>query len=155
VFEAPYAGLGVFENLEAARAIEKSLKQFHITRSRFRPFWNLRPAAWTPAGHFRRACRQTLLRTMRILLDHGTPSGIAKTLSGHDITEAIAVAGSKSLMANCWQPLRKKDLIFCSRPTKTFRYQQNLAARKISICRNLETPLGGLCVCTLIGLRKL
>jgi len=26
---------------------------------------------------------------MRILFDHGTPSGIAKALSGHEVTEAI------------------------------------------------------------------
>jgi hypothetical protein len=26
---------------------------------------------------------------MRILFDHGTPSGIAGTLSGHEVTEAI------------------------------------------------------------------
>jgi hypothetical protein len=28
---------------------------------------------------------------MRILFDHGTPSGIAKALSGHDVAEAIAI----------------------------------------------------------------
>jgi hypothetical protein len=26
---------------------------------------------------------------MRVLFDHGTPSGIARSLSGHDVTEAI------------------------------------------------------------------
>jgi hypothetical protein len=26
---------------------------------------------------------------MRILFDHGTPSGIARALSGHEVTEAI------------------------------------------------------------------
>ena len=27
---------------------------------------------------------------MRILFDHGTPSGIARSLAGHEVTEAIA-----------------------------------------------------------------
>jgi hypothetical protein len=56
---------------------------------------------------------------MRILFDHGTPSGIAKALSGHEVTEALIAAGRNSPTANSYRRLRKKALISCSRRIRT------------------------------------
>lgn len=36
---------------------------------------------------------------MRILFDHGTPSGIARSLAGHEVTEAIECGWGK--ISNC------------------------------------------------------
>ena len=70
---------------------------------------------------------------MRILFDHGTPIGIAKALSGHEVTEAIDRG---------WEKLSNGELIAAAEAEgfdlllttdKNIRYQQNLAARKIAI----------------------
>jgi hypothetical protein len=52
---------------------------------------------------------------MLILFDHGTPSGIARSLSGHEVIEAIERG---------WDRISNGELI---------RYQQNLTGRKIAI----------------------
>ncbi len=78
--------------------------------SRFRPCWNSRFAA----SARRRFLLALLVRLMRILFDHGTPVGIAKALSGHEVAEA---AGFEVLLTT----------------DKRIRYQQNLYGRKIAI----------------------
>lgn len=54
---------------------------------------------------------------MRILFDHGTPSGIAKALAGHKVTEAI---GMDFLMATSSKWLKQRGSTFCLRPTNEF-----------------------------------
>jgi hypothetical protein len=70
---------------------------------------------------------------MRILFDHGTPSGIAGSLSGHEVTEAIERG---------WDRLSNGDLLNVAEAAKfdlllttdkRIRYQQNLTGRKIAI----------------------
>jgi hypothetical protein len=64
---------------------------------------------------------------MRILFDHGTPSGIARGLAGHEVTEAIERGWdriSKAAEAAGFDLLLTTD--------KRIRYQQNLTNRKIA-----------------------
>jgi hypothetical protein len=70
---------------------------------------------------------------MRILFDHGTPSGIAGALRGHDITEAIERG---------WERISNGELLTLAEAAgfdvllttdKGIRYQQNLVGRKLSI----------------------
>jgi hypothetical protein len=70
---------------------------------------------------------------MHILFDHGTPSGVAASLSGHRVTEAIERG---------WDRISNGELLTASEAArfdvllttdKRIRYQQNLARRKIVI----------------------
>jgi hypothetical protein len=70
---------------------------------------------------------------MRILFDHGTPSGIAASLSGHEVTEA---------REHGWDTLSNGELLNVAEAAgfdvllttdKGIRYQQNLTGRKIAI----------------------
>jgi hypothetical protein len=70
---------------------------------------------------------------MRILFDHGTPSGIAGTLTPHQVTEA---------RDRGWETLSNGDLLRAAEDDgfdlllttdKRIRYQQILANRKIAI----------------------
>jgi hypothetical protein len=70
---------------------------------------------------------------MRILFDHGTPSGIARALAGHDVTEAIERG---------WHTISNGELLNAAEADgfdlllttdKGIRYQQNLTGRKIAI----------------------
>jgi hypothetical protein len=70
---------------------------------------------------------------MRILFDHGTPSGIARRLVGHNVTEA---------RERGWDRISNGDLLNAAETAgfevllttdKNMRYQQNLTGRKISI----------------------
>ena len=70
---------------------------------------------------------------MRILFDHGTPSGIADALVGHAVAEAIDCG---------WDQISNGDLLTLAEAAgfdlllttdKNLRYQQNLTNRKISI----------------------
>ena len=70
---------------------------------------------------------------MRILFDHGTPSGIAAVLAGHAVTEA---------MDRGWDRISNGELLTLAQEAgfdvllttdKNLRYQQNLRNRKIAI----------------------
>ena len=70
---------------------------------------------------------------MRILFDHGTPSGITRRLADHNVTEAREL---------CWDKISNGDLLNAAEAAgfdvllttdKNIRYQQNLTGRKISI----------------------
>ena len=70
---------------------------------------------------------------MRILFDHGTPSGIARSLVGHEVTEAIDRG---------WHTISNGELLKVAEAAgfdlllttdKGIRYQQNLAGREIAI----------------------
>ena len=49
---------------------------------------------------------------MRILFDHGTPSGLARSLTGHSVTEAIERVGREFQTANCWPKLKGRALSY-------------------------------------------
>jgi hypothetical protein len=70
---------------------------------------------------------------MRILFDHGTPSGISAALAPHQVTEA---------RDRGWETLSNGDLLRAAEDDgfdlllttdKRIRYQQNLSNRKIAI----------------------
>jgi hypothetical protein len=70
---------------------------------------------------------------MRILFDHGTPSGIAKALSGHDVTEAIDRGWEQISNGELLAAAEEEGFDLLLTTDKNIRYQQNLVARKISI----------------------
>jgi hypothetical protein len=70
---------------------------------------------------------------MRVLLDNGTPRGIAKALQGHMVEEA---------RAHGWDTLRNGDLLDAAEAARfeafvttdrNIRHQQNLTGRKIAV----------------------
>src|ERR1035438_7776260 len=70
---------------------------------------------------------------MRILFDNGTPRGLARLLTGHTVEEA---------RAHNWEELANGELIEAAEQAgfevmvttdKNIRYQQDLAARKITL----------------------
>jgi hypothetical protein len=70
---------------------------------------------------------------MRILFDHGTPSGIARSLADHEVTEAIERG---------WDRISNGELLIAAEAAgfelllttdKNIRYQQNLKGRKIAV----------------------
>ena len=70
---------------------------------------------------------------MNILLDHGTPRGIARALHSHTVKEAKAQG---------WDTLSNGDLLKAAEEAgfdvlvttdKNLRYQQNLQGRKLAI----------------------
>ncbi|MGD0268803.1 MAG: hypothetical protein ABSB14_07040 [Candidatus Sulfotelmatobacter sp.] len=70
---------------------------------------------------------------MRILFDHGTPSGIARALSGHDVTEAIDRGWEQISNGELLAEAEAEGFDLLLTTDKNIRYQQNLAARKIGI----------------------
>jgi hypothetical protein len=70
---------------------------------------------------------------MRILFDHGTPIGIAKALSGHEVTEAIDRGWEKVSNGELITAAEAEGFDLLLTTDKNIRYQQNLAARKIAI----------------------
>ena len=70
---------------------------------------------------------------MRILFDHGTPRGIARSLPGHSVKEA---------QAQGWDTLTNGELLNAAEEAgfdvllstdQNLRYQQNLAGRRLTI----------------------
>jgi predicted nuclease of predicted toxin-antitoxin system len=70
---------------------------------------------------------------MRILFDHSVPKGLAKLLSGHDVSAAWTMG---------WAELRNGDLLDAAEAEgfdvlvtvdQGIRYQQNLSGRHISL----------------------
>ena len=70
---------------------------------------------------------------MRILFDHGTPSGIARALSGHQVTEAIERGWEKVSNGELIVAAEEEGFHLLLTTDKNIRYQQNLTARKIGI----------------------
>jgi hypothetical protein len=70
---------------------------------------------------------------MRILFDHGTPAGIARALSGHEITEAIDRGWEKVSNGELIAAAEAEGFDLLLTTDKNIRYQQNLRARKIAI----------------------
>src|SRR5580658_4799249 len=81
----------------------------------------------------RRFLLAQLPRPMRILFDHGTPSGIAASLSDHDITEAIERGWDRVSNGELLRAAEAAGFDVLLTTDKRIRYQQNLAGRKIAI----------------------
>jgi hypothetical protein len=70
---------------------------------------------------------------MRILFDHGTPSGIAKALSGHEVTEAIERGWNTISNGELLKLAEEAAFDLLLTTDKRIRYQQNLTGRNIAI----------------------
>jgi hypothetical protein len=70
---------------------------------------------------------------MRILFDHGTPSGIARSLSGHEVTEARERGWDRISNGELLNAAEVDGFDLLLTTDKRIRYQQNLAGRKIAI----------------------
>ena len=70
---------------------------------------------------------------MRILFDHGTPSGIAKALAGHEVTEARQRGWDRISNGELLQAAAGEGFARLLTTDKGIRYQQNLAGRTIAI----------------------
>src|SRR5665213_3378648 len=70
---------------------------------------------------------------MRILFDHGTPSGIARSLSPHQVTEAIERGWDRISNGELLKLAEAAGFDLLLTTDKGIRYQQNLTDRKITI----------------------
>ena len=70
---------------------------------------------------------------MRILFDHGTPSGIVRSLGGHEVTEAIDRGWDRISNGELLTKAEAAGFDLLLTTDKRIRYQQNLKGRKIAI----------------------
>jgi hypothetical protein len=70
---------------------------------------------------------------MRVLFDHGTPTGIAAILSGHEITEAIERGWDRISNGELLKVAETEGFDILLTTDKRIRYQQNLTGRKLAI----------------------
>ena len=70
---------------------------------------------------------------MRILFDHGTPSGIARSLAGHQVTEAIERGWDRISNGELLTTAEAAGFELLLTTDKNIRYQQNLGDRIIAI----------------------
>jgi hypothetical protein len=70
---------------------------------------------------------------MRILFDHGTPSGIAAALAPHEITEARERGWDRISNGELLKLAEESGFDLLLTTDKRIRYQQNLTGRKIAI----------------------
>ena len=70
---------------------------------------------------------------MLILFDHGTPSGIARSLVGHEVTEAIEHGWDRISNGELLTKAEEAGFELFLTTDKKIRYQQNLKGRKIAI----------------------
>jgi hypothetical protein len=70
---------------------------------------------------------------MRILFDHGTPSGIAASLTGHEVTEARDRGWDRISNGDLLKVTEDEGFDLLLTTDKRIHYQQNLTSRKISI----------------------
>jgi len=70
---------------------------------------------------------------MRILFDHGTPSGIAGALSNHEVTEARERGWDRISNGDLLKVAETGGFDLLLTTDKRIRYQQNLTSRKIAI----------------------
>jgi hypothetical protein len=70
---------------------------------------------------------------MRILFDHGTPGGIARSLAGHEVTEAIERGWDRLSNGELLTKAEAEGFELLLTTDKRIRYQQNLTGRKIAI----------------------
>jgi hypothetical protein len=67
---------------------------------------------------------------MRILFDHGTPSGIAKALTGHEVIEAYERGWERISNGALLAAAEHAGFSLLLATGKNTRYQQNLAGRQ-------------------------
>ena len=70
---------------------------------------------------------------MRILFDHGTPSGIIPRLAGHAVTEARDRGWDRISNGDLLDAAESAGFDILVTTDKNMRYQQNLTGRRISI----------------------
>ena len=70
---------------------------------------------------------------MRILFDHGTPSGIARSLAGHEVTEAIERGWDRISNGELLTRAEAAGFELLLTTDKRIRYQQNFKGRKIAV----------------------
>ena len=70
---------------------------------------------------------------MRILFDHGAPSGIAKALRGHQVTEARDRGWDKISNGALLTLAESAGFDLLLTTDKRIRYQQNMTGRRIAI----------------------
>ena len=70
---------------------------------------------------------------MRILFDHGTPSGIARALSAHEVTEARERGWDRISNGELLKLAEDEGFDLLLTTDKRIRYQQNLSGRRIAI----------------------
>jgi hypothetical protein len=70
---------------------------------------------------------------MRILFDHGTPSGIAGSLSGHEVTQAMERGWDRLSNGDLLDVAENAEFDLLLTTDRRIRYQQNLTGRKIAI----------------------
>ena len=70
---------------------------------------------------------------MRILFDHGTPSGIARSLGGHEVTEAIERGWDRISNGELLAAAEAAGFELLLTTDENIRYQQNLKRRNIAI----------------------
>jgi hypothetical protein len=70
---------------------------------------------------------------MRILFDHGTPSGIIRSLAGHEVTEAIERGWDKISNGELLTKAEAAGFELLLTTDKRIRFQQNLKGRKIAV----------------------
>lgn len=70
---------------------------------------------------------------MRILFDQGTPSGIAKSLSAHEVTEARELGWNTLSNGKLLKEAEAAGFDLLLTTDKRIRYQQTLTNRKIAI----------------------
>ncbi len=73
------------------------------------------------------------LGAMRILFDHGTPSGIGGSLVNHEVTEAIDRGWDKISNGDLLRVAESAGFDLLLTTDKNIRYQQNLTGRTIAI----------------------
>ena len=74
-----------------------------------------------------------LLELMRILFDHGTPSGIAKSPTRHDVTEAINRGWHRISNGELLKVAEDAGFDLLLTTGKRIRYRQNLTSRRIAL----------------------
>jgi len=70
---------------------------------------------------------------MRILFDHGTPSGIVRSLAGHEVTEARELGWDRISNGELLTKAEAAGFGVLLTTDKQIRYQQNLKGRNIAI----------------------
>jgi hypothetical protein len=70
---------------------------------------------------------------MRILFDHGTPSGIATALLPHEVTEAREKGWDRLSNGELLKAAEEAGFELLLTTDKRIRYQQNLTHRRIAI----------------------
>jgi hypothetical protein len=70
---------------------------------------------------------------MRILFDHGTPVGIVRCLSNHEVREAIDCGWERFSNGELLKVAEASGFDLLLTTDKGIRYQQNLTGRKIAL----------------------